>query len=305
MTHHSNNIDVSGLEEFLKQCKGHVSPSDENLYYGTCPNCKKDKLGIRKDTGFYWCWRQRCGLKGYLNTDLLIDTSFIETSWGALNGSVKDTVKINLLPSIDTDELRMLTLLYRSDYLEGRGFRDWDPVRYPIASHSKWRNYVFFLLQQRGVIVGYIGRSTNNSQYRYFNMPGLKFSHLLYGDHLISSDTVVMTEGIISAVNVNRHLRSLGIYNITAVATFGAKVSPQQVMILHNAGVKNIHFWHEIDDVYGRERYEKTGDRLSLEFDVFRAEFCGSDPGDMSRDEVSYIIENPFSWTGGGIINSF
>ena len=296
---------INSLDKFLSRLDGVVeSPSEPNLYYAICPRCKQNKLGVRKDTGFYWCWRKKCGYKGYVNPEDCVESSYIDINWDVLGDVDSVEVKVEVLPPLSLEDRSCMTLIYHHDYLRGRGFDTWDAAYYPLALHKKWSGFVFFLLQQHGRFVGYIGRNTRESKYRYFNMPGLKFNQLLYGDHLITSNTVVLTEGIISAINVNRHLLSLGIYDITAVATCGSKVSLPQASLLRKCGIDNIYYWHEMDDMDGRVRYEKTGDRLAKEFNVFREEFYTKDPGDLSQSEVSHLIDHPVEWYGYSQITS-
>ena len=288
------------VDEFIASLRGVTqSPSNANLYYATCPKCSENKLGVRKDTGFYWCFRKSsCGFRGYLNADAYVESSFVETDWDFMGVEDDGAEPYAVLPLIPRSDLERLKPLYDHPYLRGRGFTEWDPIQYPIASYNKMPTYVFFILHQQGRPVGYIGRNTKSEDFRYYNMPGLRFNHLLYGDHAVYSKTVIVTEGILSAINVNMHLLRLGIYDVTAVATFGARISPQQVWVLRGKGVRDVYLWHEIDHDGGSERYERSGNRLAKHFNVFRAEFRNNDPGDIDKDDVERLLEDRVAWEG-------
>ena len=288
------------LQQFLgslKECS--QSPSNFCLWYAVCPQCGKKNFAIRVDTGFYWCWRGKCGYRGYIKSlggsgrEPLLKIE----DWDPM-GAYVNPFSYEYPTPLSYQDREGMMLIEHHHYLKHRGFDIWDFIQYPIAVTHKLPGYILFLIKSEGDFIGYVARyaGMDDEKLKYLNMKGLQLSGMLYGIDNLYVNSVVLTEGILSAINVNTHLQNLGIFDINAVATFGSKISKQQVYLLRQKNVRKVFFWHEQDSEITRNRYYKNGRMLSRHFDVYKESFILSDPGDIGEEEVKNKITHRELW---------
>lgn len=287
-----------------------------------CPYCGKEgKLGISivKD-GFPWqCFS--CGESGrawkllnYLGRLDLIRNPDLDTN------AVDNLLLIRKeVPELDLElAAEDLPMGYRKvaddDYLNSRGWNEedyfyWEAGR---SSHWKYRDYVILPVYMNGLISGYVSRhiwgkkkidnhnalvKAEGEGYiilRYRNSTGNEMAKMLYGyDHIVPgiTKTVIIVEGAFDVHSVNRKLDLYEIEDLKCVATFGKKISNEQVYWLQHAGIENLIILFDPDAV-GTTKYK------SKELDKYFNVMVGSiddpdkDADDLSESELMDVMDN-------------
>lgn len=331
-----SSSDVNSLiRELTKELDAKPDGAGKNLI-ARCPHCGKEgKYGVyigketqRKKPFMSHCFS--CGYSTYtleqlLNSigrpDLMITpTADLETG-----------LKTDLLFPLEEDEeiddeLSIVELpeFYRRcfthPYLKSRGFT-FDDYEYFQAGTTRGLNfryddYIVFPIIDTGDAVGYVSRHVwskdeidrHNSRVRrkggyrilrFRNSTENDFVKLLYNyDAVIENltDTVVITEGIFDVIALTRKLELYDNEYVTAVATFGKKISRTQIYKLQCKGVRTVIVGYDGDAV---EAIKKTADELNAYFRVFIADIpdARKDWEDLSRDEIydvfSYRLRTP------------
>jgi len=280
----ANKIDNKELIDLLKNAK----LNSTGQYVSDCPFCGKEKhFYISKSTQQWDC--KRCGESGgigkllrYLGKTHLLEGATIEER--AVIKSIKAMQE--MIDDLDTElaELPDVCLpvgakpIKKSQYLLKRGFLPFD-YEYTKVSKTRifpvWEPYLIFPVFENGKIKGFVGRFEDNGHYkavtnkdinlRYKNSRGTNFGQLLYGyDDIIAGKTsvVILVEGIFDKLGVDRklHLTDGSIFEneIQCVATFGKKISSEQIAKLISKKVSHVillYDWDATNDIkkYGLE----------------------------------------------------
>lgn len=137
---------------------------------------------------------------------------------------------------------------------------------------------------------------------RYNNSYNTDFSKILGGENEITSktNTIIIVEGIMDKINVDRQLGLLFQEEMKCCFTFGNAVGPEQIQILKK--YKNIKVIYLMYDEGTIRQSKHCGLLLDeLEKSVFVAEIkeVGLDPGDMSKNQIMDSLQqsvNSFSF---------
>lgn len=211
--------------------------------------------------------------------------------------------------------------IYRDEYLEGRGFEEWQFETYHIGKTSddfRLDGYLIFLIMENGQCKGNVARSTKskeeisayNNKIKEYNLTrpeGSKkkskwlryrndkaeFDKLLMGIDEVSAETkvVILVEGITDKANVDRLLRLNTSPKTKCLCTFGKSISDEQIAKIKSWGpdITNVILIYDPDAM---EDAKGEGDRLGQ---VFKNTLIGftrdNDPGDMDIEELCYIID--------------
>jgi hypothetical protein len=185
--------------------------------------------------------------------------------------------------------------VYENAYLQDRGFIEEDFKRYEVGIaklHPKLkRDYIIFPVYIKGIIKGYVSRSTHSKEYceenniaRWLNSD-TDFSLLLYGYDDIKGTQVVLTEGVFAK-------RAVDQAGYCGVATFGKKVSVEQIFLLLLKGVEDIIFFYDFDAVRAIKNF---GFDLRPYFKSVKAAEINQrdkDPDDLTISERKFALEN-------------
>lgn len=199
-------------------------------------------------------------------------------------------------------------------YLKERGFiyddYDYFPVGVTNRLNPRFADYVIFPVLNNGENVGFVARHTWSKAdidaynrkakvrgdykiLRYRNSTNNDFSKLLYNYDAIregTTDTVILTEGIFDVIALTRKLELYDNPYVTAVATFGKKISDVQVYKLQCKGIKTVVIGYDGDAV---EPVKSTAHRLSKYFDVYIANIADAhkDWDEMSEEDIYEIFD--------------
>ncbi len=187
------------------------------------------------------------------------------------------------------------------EYVKARGFTDahlaatnlhYVPARqvpvYDSAGKLRGnlgRRILFPVYGPDGQLVSWLGRTIadNDKLPKYFNAPESDLSKTLWPYSTPFSSTVVLVEGIIDALGV-RQVGGLSVY-----ATFGKRVSNEQIQVLKHWGVDSVVLWYDKKDAC-KEMISEV-ERLKMQFkSVFVLDLrdwpSDKDPGSFLSDPV-------------------
>ncbi|MCY1134013.1 toprim domain-containing protein [Bacteroides fragilis] len=312
--------------------------SGKNLIAERCPFCGKEKkFGIyigketeRKKTFVSHCFS--CGYSTYTLEQLLNAVGrpdLIALPTTNLDTYLDNTMLFPLEEEEIDDSLGIVELpefnrrVFTNQYLKARGFTFNDYEYFPVYTthglNRKFDNYVIFAIVDNEDIVGYVARHISskkeidahnrkakyNGEYRimrFKNSIENEFTKLLYNyDSIIKgdTDTVIVVEGIFDVIALTRKLDLYDNRLIAIIATFGKKISLQQIYKLQVKGIKTIVIGYDGDAV---EAIKRAADALATYFSVFIADIqdVQKDWEDLNFEEIytilSYRLRTPVEY---------
>lgn len=310
--------------QLLELIKDSYLDSRGKNVYGNCPQCSKPEFGISIEPPHkFGCFRGKCGFRG-------TDVRYLLKYLGRLNDfsqgyqsevNVFGTLKSNLELSYSPLNLALPVIkppigwkrVEEDEYLRKRGFIDSDFKKYEVGRSRLRKDYVTFLVRMNGKLVGYVGRSEKSKEWidnynkkqkesgtdeiylRYQNS-STDFSKMLFGyDEIVKGETtdVILVEGIFSKTKTDTNLLLDQNEEIKCCATFGAKLSIEQIELLKQKGVKNIWLWFEADVL---SKIKQTASKAALHFNVRVSYLCGADPNEIGIEEALNLLENSKDW---------
>lgn len=292
--------------------------------YGVCPMCKYSEFGISlKENHPFQCFRAKnCGFSGNIFTLLSFlgrSKDFIQDrkvdAFGKLT-SILRGVDVDLLEvEIDLSESSMPVLWQRSFddvYLRKRGFVDYQFNKFEIGRSKINKDYVTFLVRQEGKLIGHITRSDKSKQeideinvsrkqkgekeYLRYKNSTTDFAKTLFGlDEIVPGVTedVILVEGILSKTKTDLNLKLDYQETFKCCATFGAKLSIEQIEWLKRKGVKRLIFWFEADVL---NKIKRIVSEAALHFQVYVCYLNGKDPNDLNQDEAFKLLYSMVDW---------
>lgn len=283
---------------------------------GDCPQCGHAEFGISLEENHpFNCYRgKKCGLKGNIYTLL----KFLGKSKEFLlerQINILDRVDLHLDEEKKELQLELPTiphpLLWRRVdddlYLRSRGFTDNDFDKHEVGRSVLRKEYVTFLVRMKGQLVGYVSRSERKKEwidaynkkqkdiggepYRRYDNSLTDFSKMLFGyDEIVSGETtdVILVEGIFSKTKTDTNLGLDVSDKWKCCATFGAKISPEQIELLRLKGVKNIWLWFEADVL---DKVKDVAGKMASYFNVRVSYLNGVDPNEIGPEEAVALID--------------
>lgn len=288
-----------------------------------CPECNKgdEKFGllIKENGGLVHCWR--CG-----HSDSIYNFLFKVNKYGLVHNSKKyeyiDELE-NVLTLRGRDSTSSLPeeqlpigfkRIEYDEYLESRGITLDQYNQFGIGITNSpmepaWNNKIIFQIFNKGVRVGYLGRSKKSKEWhdknmenhrenggrlvlRYKNSDG-DFSQMLGGLDDITNKTeiVIIVEGLMDKANLDRLLDTYNDEIIQVVYTFGSSISLDQISLLK--GCKSVN---QVIILFDDDAIKKVFGFVAILQSEFNQVFVGvtneNDPGDMEINELSEILNN-------------
>ena len=323
-------------------------------YICPCPFCDSDKFGVRlndkggkyKNEVSFNCFSGKCqehGWEGQLlalfgKEHLVGQREFISSprqkliTMEELEMEDEDNEVIERIPPLGWKRTEY------HPYLIKRGWDMWQFESYKVGITERYRalkDYVVILIQQGGKDVGYVGRSTWDSNRidehnakakehnktaheddrmsmhpKYSNEGGVFFERIIWGVDEITenTETIIIVEGPFDKTNTDKQLQVNLSEKVKCICTFGKKISESQISnlqerikYLENKSDKGT----QIPDkrlilMYDPEAIESSkqyGAELSKVFDKVEIAKVpwGKDPGDMTRAEFDKTIAETVS----------
>ena len=277
-----------------------------NDYVFNCPYCisrvgKVDRdhhlyvninLKLGKDSGWYNCFR--CGssgpLKFMLGSVLYVGDSYVPLKKQVLDimdGQTSDSVVS--VPTVDLPDdfctMDTTTVAYR--YCVSRGITDDDIKHYNIGfgSNGLCGRIIIPNIDMNGNVDYWVARSYVNHKNKYKNCLSSSRDKMFNFSRCIKYkyDTVVITEGVISAIRAGRN----------AIATYGKKITREKLSMLVNAPFKNYVLAFDADTY---KRKERKGYTLCTKSETFNlANFLYTNGKEVKFIEYDSIEDDPAS----------
>lgn len=181
-------------------------------------------------------------------------------------------------------------------YLRTRNFKQGDYQKYKVgktALLTKLEDYVIFPVMENGDCYGYVARLgyEDKNKPKYLNSK-TDFHLLLYGLDEIEFfvDTVILVEGILTKKACEERLGLKRTDPVRVCATFGKKISIQQILKLILKGVKNIIL---IFDEDARKEAQIYSQKIQEYFEqVFVGLVSGGDLDECSDEQFAFCFQN-------------
>ena len=311
-------------EELKFELGGKLDGGKKNILVQYCPFCGHDgyKYGIyvgpdagKKRFGMsncYHCGRSFRTLKDTLEAVGRLDLMPLETT--ELEDDITDIS--DLFDDEIDDELHEIQMpkgykrCFRNAYLKSRGWIADDYEYFPVGTNRgldrEFDGYIILEVIDEGIRVGYVARSTMdkkdiddyNRRHKYQirryknsdgNASGNGFSKLLYNYDAIeefNTPSVILCEGPFDVVGLNRKLELYDNKSIVPVATFGKKISQEQMYKLQKKGVEQVVIGYDND---AKETTAKIAMELEKYFDVLIADIpdgVGKDWDEMDLEDI-------------------
>jgi len=292
--------------------------------YGRCPSCSMSEFGVSLEPPHkFGCFRGKCGFRGtdvrYLLKYLGKIKDFSEGYRSEVNvfGRLTSNLEIDSSPlNTELPEIKPpigWKRVFEDEYLRKRGFTDGDFQKYEVGRSRLKKDYVTFLVKMDGKTVGYVGRSEKSKEWidnynkkqkengteeiylRYQNS-STDFSKMLFGiDEVIPGKItdVILVEGIFSKTKTDTNLGLDGNEEMKCLATFGAKLSIEQIELLKKKKVKNIWLWFEADVL---DKVKQVASKAALHFNVRISYLYEADPNEIDSEQALSLLENSKDW---------
>lgn len=314
-------------DELLYELGGKLDGSRRNILVPNCPFCGHDefKYGIyvgnnvgRKRFGMsncYHCNRRFGSLKDTLKAldreDLLPpETIELDDSDTDISDMLDDEIDDDL---VEIAMPRGYKRCFKNSYLKSRGWEVDDYEYFPVGTNRsierEYEDYIILEVRDEGRIVGFVARSilskeeidTHNARChfkirRYKNSDenkGNGFSKMIYNYDAIETGTthsVILCEGPFDVVGLNRKLELYDNKYIVPIATFGKKISQEQMYKLQKKGVGQVVIGYDND---AKETTSKIAMELDKYFDVLIADIpdgVGKDWDEMDVEDIYNVF---------------
>lgn len=315
-------------EELLYELGGKLDGSRRNLLVPYCPFCGHDgfKYGIyvgqnigKKRFGMsncYHCNRKYGSLKETLKALGKEELMPKETT-----DFDEDIVVSELFEDELDDDLVEIELptgykrCFSNSYLKSRGWIADDYEYFPVGTNRcierEYEDYIILEVRDEGRVVGFVARNIlskdeiekYNSRHRYQikryknsdERNGNGFSKMLYNYDAIetgSTFSVILCEGPFDVVGLNRKLELYDNKVIVPVATFGKKISQEQMYKLQRKGVEQVVIGYDND---AKETTAQIAMELDKYFDVLIADIpdgVGKDWDEMDVEDIYDVFVN-------------
>jgi len=292
-----------------------------------CPNCQQgDEFALKfTDNGAVLhclhgksCNNYSTSLKAYLRSIGKSDLVEYERS-----------INIDTFPSFDESEeveeevvslsIKKPPIAFKrlnfDEYLESRNFL---PEHYELfkIGESKLdpriKNHIVFqFFNKAGDCIAWMSRSRRSKEWhdnnlknfrngigslslRYNNSPDTDFSRVLGGENEITeeTDTLILVEGIMDKVNVDKELELLSQEEIKCCFTFGNIVSTEQIDIINKySNIKNIYLLYDEGTITQSKHYGLLLSETNKNIQVCEIKQKGVDPGDLKSTQLLQILE--------------
>lgn len=316
-------------EDLMSDLDCKLDGARRNILVRNCPFCKKDgfKYGIyigpdTADKKFgmsncYKCNRRYRTLKATLTAlnreDLMpLETVDLDEPIVYATDIFDDEIDDDL---VSIQMPKGYKRCFKNHYLKSRGWQVDDFEYFPAGTtrgiNHDYEDYVLLEIRDGGRLVGYVARSTmskddiehyNSTHHykirRYKNSDegqGNGFSKMLYNFDAIEpmkTHSVILCEGPFDVVGLNRKLELYDNKSIVPVATFGKKISMEQMYKLQSKGVEQVVIGYDND---AKETTSEIAKELETYFDVLVADIpngIGKDWDEMAVEDIMDVFTN-------------
>lgn len=309
-------------QELIYDFRGKFDGSRRNILIPECPFCGHSghKYGIyvgpnksNKQFGAsncYSCNRRYRSLRDTLRAlgreDLMpAETTELDDSISDISECFEDELDDSLQ---EVEMPKGYKRCFRNPYLKSRGWIADDYEYFPVGTNRgldrAYADYIILEVRDNGKRVGYVARSILSKEEiesynigstfkirRYKNSDernGNGFSKMLYNfDAIVPMEThsVILCEGPFDVVGLNRKLELYDNKHIVPVATFGKKISQEQMYKLQQKGVEQVVIGYDNDA-------KETTSRIAMELDKYFDVLIADIPNGVGKDWDEMDVED-------------
>jgi DNA primase len=254
-----------------------------------CPWCLKESkhFTISVDKPTFNCYR--CGESGsWVRLIAFIENISYQEAYKIIYGYVsydlkteeikKEIKKISLpkLSNFSEDAINILRKRNVSDDI----IKKFD-ISYTRSGFHK--NRIVFPITKDNEVWTFQSRQVyEDKKPKYMAPKNSPLGQLLYGyDQMYDSDKVVVVEGIFDHLNLYRD-------HVNVVASFGKKISQQQIEMLHCRNIQKVILMYDSDAL---KKIESLWYELGHQFKTYMCPLFQGDPGDL-KSPIDYIEQN-------------
>lgn len=257
-------------------------------------------------------WLRKIGLKE------LIQTGYENSSNNFIEG-LTDFIREDEAAPKEVKEVDLplgFKRLYDDEYLNDRGFVDWQYEQFQIGYTDSilepaLRGYIIFQLFQKGKLVGWLARSRKDYEWhkknlegfkagecdlvlRYMNNEGIDFNEILGGFDDINSNThtLILVEGITDKANLDRLMQLNESDEIKCCFTFGNKVSDGQLKLIKETNVETIILMFDPDAIKQMQHTSPNLHKNKFKVLVADLEPYKKDAGDINKPILMKVLKN-------------
>lgn len=311
------------VEELKYELGGKTDGSRRNILIQNCPFCGHDgfKYGIyvgpdtaKKRFGASNCFH--CG-RGFRTLRETLKALSLENLMPTETAELDDSgVDISAMFDDEIDDSLVEVVMpkgykrcFKNQYLKSRGWNIDDFEYFPVGTNRgfdrEYADYVILEVRDEERTVGFVARSilskeeieSYNARHsfkirRYKNSDeatGNGFSKMLYNYDAIEpmvTHSVILCEGPFDVVGLNRKLELYDNKSIVPIATFGKKISQEQMFKLQKKGVEQIVIGYDND---AKDTTARIAMELEKYFDVLIADIpngVGKDWDEMDVEDI-------------------
>lgn len=317
------------IEAFGLKKSGNKGWYSSSILY--CPVCgRSDKMGLlfTSKGGVVHCFHDnhyKASLKQYLvkvgREDLIEGYGNVVHVGRVIPNLGKEVEESGNVVGLPEKRLPIGFKLIRTHpYLEERGFL---PYHYELFKPGITKidlrqrdSIVFQIFDSKGVRVAWLSRSTKSKEWhevnlrqfkegkvglklRYDNSPNTSFGKILGGipEVMVNTSTIIVVEGLFDKTNVDIQLGLNRSEEVKCLFSFGNSLTLDQINILKGfSGIKKVYLMYDFNTVDQSKRYgAMLESEVGCEVKVCEVRWEGKDPGNMTRDELIFVLEQAVS----------
>ncbi len=236
---------------------------------------------INSIAGVFFC--QRCGARGSANKLFNIKTEdppahkWSEIISRFLHPELHAPVSTAISMPDGVRPVRPNT--QAGDYLTSRAISLDTAIFYEMMDWPE-RQRIIIPIKEHGKLVYWVARSYNGQEPKYLNPKGVPRRSVLFNiDHAGQQDTLVVAEGIISAIAIGR----------SAIATLSKMITPRQIELIADSKSPNIITCLDPDAI--NEAVDLCRDLRPFKNVRIAVLPVGSDPADLSYEVLKQVLD--------------
>ena len=227
------------------------SPSGDNIHL-VCPACSQKTMYYNPTNGGYYCFRNKCGVKGYTKRGVTVPTQPKDPLYDRIS-----TLPMRTARPTDAS----------SDYL--------DFISYPVKYSEDYQRVVYEVRDFSGQCTGYVLRAYNGQLPKALTACNGVPVHV--PAKALGATSVCIVEDIVSAEKLSH------VY--PAVAILGTHITPEVRSYLYDAGVRDIII--ALDEDAGGKAVAMSRRFISFTTSV---KLLTKDPKDSTIEELQEIF---------------
>lgn len=289
---------------YEKMIRQNLSPmqTSGDEFYTVCPfhDDHSPSFAINGKSGLWIC--HACGLAGNINQLVeALGINLPETSLRHLKEriracGVEEPEEVRILP-----EAWLMQFDHGSDYWENRGLSEETVVYFRLGFDPLTNSATIPLRNTEGQLLGVIRRRLDDDRGpRYIYPKGFQAAQNLFGAFTL--DLAIKVTGAkrltkVALVEGSIDMMTCWDAGFYALGLYGAKISSEQVRIIHSLGITTVVMMLDNDPAgkVGTNRVAEKLRGINVLYGQYPDTNGGNDPGDMTNAQLLEMFHHPVS----------